>query len=133
MAADFISKLIPDLVTEDVRLLSSVTSKIDLVDGAAGDALLAAMNARSKTYVGAATGTTLSATINKAVLTLPLFRYDWPIRLDASRLMNSRSLGSALWWRIRETAANKSSLTTILNDSVATGGGVFDSPVLSDD
>ena len=133
MAADFISKLIPDLVTEDVRLLSSVTSKIDLVDGAAGDALLAAMNARRKTYVGAATGTTLSATINKAVLTLPLFRYDWPIRLDASRLMNSRSLGSALWWRIRETAANKSSLTTILNDSVATGGGVFDSPVLSDD
>jgi hypothetical protein len=132
LAADYFSKLIPALVTEDVRLLSSVTSKIDLVDGPAGDTLLAAMNASSKTYVEATTGTTLNATINKAALTLPLFRYDWPVRLNASRLMNSRTVASALWWGMRETAANKSSLTTILNDSVATGGGVFDSPVIAD-
>ena len=132
MAADFFSNLIPALAAEDVRLLSSVTGKIDLVDGAAGDALLAAMNTSSKTYVDATTGETLSATINKAALTLPLFRYDWPLRLDASRLMNSRSVGSALWWGMRETEANKGSLTTLLNQSVAASGGLFDSQALAD-
>ena len=132
MAADFFSKLIPALAAEDVRLLSSVTSKIDLVDGPAGDALLAAMNTSSKTYVEATTGTTLSATINKAALTLPLFRYDWPLRLDASRLMNSRSVNSALWWGMRETEVNKASLTTLLNQSVAASGGIFDSQAVAD-
>lgn len=132
MAADFFSKLIPALATEDIRLLSSVTSKIDLVDGPAGDALLAAMNSTSKTYVEATTGTTLSATVNKAALTLPLFRYDWPLRLDASRLMNSRSVGSALWWGMQETQTLKGSLTTLLNQSVAASGGIFDSPVVAD-
>lgn len=132
MAADFFSKLIPALATEDIRLLSSVTSKIDLVDGPAGDALLAAMNSTSKTYVEATTGTTLSATVNKAALTLPLFSYDWSLRLGASRLMNSRSVGSALWWGMRETEALKGSLTTLLNQSVAASGGIFDSPVVAD-
>ncbi len=132
LAADFFDKLIPALAAEDVRLLSSVTAKIDLVDGTAGDALLAAMNATSKTYVEATTGTKLSATINKAPLTLPLFRYEWPLRHDASRLMNSRSVASALWWGMRETETNKGSLTTLLNDAVAASGGVFDSPVIAD-
>ena len=132
MAADFFNDLIPALAAEDVRLLSSVTGKIDLVDGPAGDALLAAMNTSSKTYVEATTGTTLSATINKAALTLPLFRYDWPLRLDASRLMNSRSVNSALWWGMRETEVNKASLTTLLNQSVAASGGIFDSQAVAD-
>jgi hypothetical protein len=130
MAADYFTKLIPALVAEDVRLLSSVTSKIDLVDGTAGKALLDAMKESSKTYVEATADATVSATIKEKALTLPLFRYDWPLRLDASRLMNGRSVGSALWWGMRETADNRSSLTTILNLSV---GGVFDSPVLADD
>ena len=132
LAADFFDKLIPALATEDVRLLSSVSAKIDLVDGTAGDALLAAMNATSKTYVEARTGATLSTTINKAPLTLPLFSYDWPLRHDASRLMNSRSVASALWWGMRETDANKSSLTTLLNSAVAASGGIFESPVVAD-
>ena len=127
LAADFFSKLIPALVAEDVRLLSSVTDKIDLVDGTAGDALLVAMNTSSKTYVEARTGATLSATIYQAALTLPLFRYDWTVRRDASLLMNSRSIGSALWWGIRETEAIKTSLTTLLNESVKASGDIFDS------
>jgi hypothetical protein len=132
MAADYFTKLIPALVTEDVRLLSSVTAKIDLVDGPAGDALLAAMNTTSKTYVEATTGATLNATINKAALTLPLFRYDWPVRLDASRLMNSRSVNSALWWGMRETESIKSSFTTLLNQAVAASGDIFDSQLVFD-
>ncbi len=132
LAANFFEQLIPALAAEDVRLLSSVTAKIDLVDGAAGDALLAAMNATSKTYVEARTGATLSATINKAALTLPLFKYDWPLRHDASRLMNNRSVPSALWWGMRETETNKSIFTTLLNDSVAASGSIFDSPLVAD-
>ncbi len=132
MAADFFSKLIPALASEDVRLLNSVSAKIDVVDGTAGDALLAAMNASSKTYVEAKTGTTLGAALNKAALTLPLFRYDWPLRLDASRLMNNRSITSALWWGMRETEANKNSFTTLLNESVAGSGDIFTSQVVSD-
>ena len=132
VAADFFDKLIPALAAEDVRLLSSVTSKIDLVDGPAGDALLAAMNATGKTYLEARSATTLNASVNQAALTLPLFRYDWPLRLDASRLMNDRSVGSALWWGMRETEALKGSLTTLLDQAVAASGGVFDSPVVSD-
>jgi hypothetical protein len=132
MAADYFTKLIPALVTEDVRLLASVSGKIDLVDGPAGDALLAAMNATGKTYVEATTGSTLSATVNKAALTLPLFRYDWPLRLDASRLMNSRSVNSALWWGMRETETIKGSYTTLLNQSVTASGGIFDSQIVFD-
>jgi hypothetical protein len=131
LAANFFDQLIPALAAEDVRLLSAVTAKIDLVDGVAGDALLAAMNATSKTYVEARTGATLSPTINNALLTLPLFRYDWPLRHDASRLMNSRSVPSALWWGVRETESNKSSLTTLLNASVAASGDLFNSTVVA--
>ena len=132
MAGDYFSKLIPALVAEDVRLLSSVTSKIDLVDGTAGDALLTAMNASSKTYVESTTGATLNTTINKTALTLPLFRYEWPVRLDASRLMNSRSDSSALWWGMRETEAIKGSFTTLLNASVAPSGETFTSQTVAD-
>jgi hypothetical protein len=132
LAADFFDKLIPALAAEDVRLLSSVTAKIDLVDGAAGDALLAAINTTSKTYVEARTGATLSATVNKAALTLPLFRYGWPLRHDASRLMNNRSVASALWWGMRESETNKDSLTQLLNNTVAASGGIFDSPSVAE-
>ncbi len=132
LAAEFFNKLIPALVNEDVHLLSSVSSKIDLVDGTAGDALLAAMTETSKTYVQARTGATLNASINTAPLSLPLFRYDWAVRQGASRLMNNRSIDSALWWGMRETETIKASLTTLLNQSVAAGGGVFDSQVIYD-
>ena len=132
LAAEFFNKLIPALVSEDVHLLSSVSSKIDLVDGSAGDALLAAMTETSKTYVQARTGATLNASINTAPLSLPLFRYDWAVRQGASRLMNNRSIDSALWWGMRETETIKASLTTLLNQSVAAGGGVFDSQVIYD-
>ncbi|MFZ4480439.1 MAG: zinc-dependent metalloprotease [Rhodoferax sp.] len=131
LAADFFDKLIPALAAEDVRLLSSVTAKIDLVDGTAGDALLETMNASSKTYLEARAANKLTATVNNVTLTLPLFGYDWQLRRAASRLMNSRADASALWWGIRETEANKGSFTTLLNDTVAASGGIFDSPAVA--
>ena len=82
-------------------------------------------NAISSGYMMARMGATLSATVNNVPLTLPLFRYDWTVRSDASRLMNSRSVSSALWWGMRETETNKSSLTSLLDSSVAAAGGTF--------
>lgn len=131
MAATFFADLIPALVAEDVNLLSSVTGKIDIVDGTAGDALLAAMNATGNGYLTAQTGTSLNATVNGQSLTLPLFRYDWTVRLNASRLMNSRSVSSALWWGMRETNTNKTSLTALLDSSVLAAGGAFLSDTVS--
>lgn len=128
LAADFFTKLIPSLAAEDVRLLASVSGKIDLVDGTAGDALLAAMNATSQTYLNATTGTTLAATVNNKALTLPLFRYDWTLRRDASRLMSNRSSDAALWWGTRDTEALKTGFTSLLDGAV---DGSFDSPDVS--
>lgn len=131
LAADFFTKLIPALAAEDVRLLASVSGKVDLVDGTAGDALLAAMNATSQTYLNAKTGTSLAATVNNATLALPLFRYDWTLRRDASRLMRNRSSDAALWWGTRDTEAIKADFTSLLNDTVKASGGTFDSSGVS--
>ena len=127
MAATFFTDLIPALVAEDVRLLSSVTGKVDVVDGVAGIGLLAAMNATSNGYVMAQMPPpgTFAATVNGQPLNLPQFRYDWTVRFDASRLMNSRSVSSALWWGMRETDAVKSSLILLLDKSVKDAGGTF--------
>jgi hypothetical protein len=131
MANIFYTNLIPALVAEDVKLLSAVTSKIDIVDGTAGDGLLAAMSATSNRYLMARTGTTLDTTINRVALSLPLFRYDWPVRSDALKLLGSRSVSSALWWGMRETDANKSSLSALLDGSVLAAVGTFQSPGVS--
>lgn len=131
LAADFFTKLIPALAAEDVRLLASVSGKVDLVDGTAGDALLAAMKTTSQTYLNAKTGTSLAATVNNATLALPLFRYDWTLRRDASRLMRNRSSDAALWWGTRDTEAIKADFTTLLNDTVKASGGTFDSSGVS--
>ena len=131
LAADFFTKLIPALAAEDVRLLASVSGKVDLVDGPAGDALLAAMNTTSQTYLNAKTGTSLAATVNNAALALPLFKYDWMLRRDASRLMSNRSSDAALWWGTRETEALKTGFTSLLDSAVSASGGSFDASVVS--
>jgi hypothetical protein len=131
MANTFFTDLIPALVAEDIKLLSAVTSKIDIVDGTAGDGLLAAMNATSNGYLMARTGTTLDTTINSVALSLPLFSYDWPARLDALRLLSSRSVSSALWWGMRETDANISSLVSLLDSSVLAAGDTFQSQAIA--
>ncbi|MHB8770942.1 MAG: zinc metalloprotease [Syntrophales bacterium] len=125
IAKTFFTDLIPALAAADVKLLAGTTAKIDVVDGTAGEGLLAAMNATSRGYLLARTGETLSALVNGVQLSLPLFRYDWPVRLDASRLLNNRTVSSALWWGVRETAANKASLTELLDTAVLPTGSKF--------
>lgn len=133
LAADFFDKLIPALAAEDIRQLLAVEGKIDVVDGTAGDMLLAALNATATTYVDAKTGTSLSATVNSNALSLPMFRYDWALRRDASGLLNNRAVDSSLWWGKRETTANRKAFKSLLDATVEPAGGTFDSPeVLSD-
>ncbi len=125
IARTFFTDLIPALAAEDVKLLSAATAKIDVVDGAAGEGLLAAMNATSRGYLLARTGETLSALVKGSELSLPLFRYSWTLRLDASRLLTNRAVPSALWWGVREAAANKAELTGVLDAAVQPTGSAF--------
>lgn len=127
LAAEFFDRLIPALAAEDVRQLLSVQGKIDVVDGTAGDMLLAALNATSKTYLLATTGNFLDATVNTKALKLPLFSYNWKLRQDASSLLSNRAVDSALWWGKRETEANEAALTTLLDDTVKPAYDSFDS------
>jgi hypothetical protein len=131
MATGFFADLIPALVTADVKQMS-LPSKIDIVDGKAGEGLLGTMNATSNTYLMAREpGESLKVTVNGASLFLPVFGYDWPLRQDASRLLNNRTVPGALWWGIQETAANEASLTALLDSAVSAAGGAFSSAVVA--
>ena len=125
MAQTFFTDLSPALAAADVKLLASTAAKIDVVDGAAGEGLLAAMNATSRGYLLARTGETLSAQVNGVQLSLPLFQYDWTLRQNASQLLTSRTVPSALWWGMRENTANKAALTEILDNAVLPTGSKF--------
>lgn len=131
IAATYFNDLIPALVAEDVKLLSLTTARIDLVDGTAGDGFRAAMNASANEYLMARSGASLPVTVGGVALNLPHFRYDWNVRLDASQLMKKRAVPTALWWGMRETAANMSSLTTLLESSIVGVGGTFLSAVVA--
>ncbi|MDQ5985585.1 MAG: hypothetical protein CSYNP_01299 [Syntrophus sp. SKADARSKE-3] len=127
IASKFFTGLIPALAAADIELLSTsaTTAKIDVVDGTAGDGLLAAMNATSRGYLMAQTGETLKATVNGVPLSLPLFWYDGTLRLNALRLLDNRAVSSALWWGVREKAANKASLSVLLDNAVQPTGSKF--------
>lgn len=128
IAASFFAELIPALTNQDLKGLTSVTAKIDIVDGTAGTGLLAAMNATGSGYLQARTGGSLKETVNGVALTLPEFRYDWMLRRSAARLLENRVVPSALWWGVRETTASTASLSALLDSSVLGLGGSFNSP-----
>lgn len=118
MAAVFFAELIPALAKKDVELMST-SNLIDIVDGTAGSGFVAAMNATSSNYLMAVTGETLSATVNGVPLSLPVFRYDWELRLAASSLLSNRAVPGALWWGIMESDSNKTTLSTFLDNVVS--------------
>jgi hypothetical protein len=118
MATVFFTELIPALAKKDVELMST-SNLIDIVDGAAGSGFVAAMNATSSNYLMAVTGQTLSATVNGVPLSLPVFRYDWELRLKALSLLSDRAVPGALWWGIMESDSNKTTLSTFLDNAVS--------------
>ena len=131
MAAKFFTELIPALVAQDLKLLGPGTAKIDIVDGIAGRHILNAMYATSSRYLLDQTGEALNEPVGGVTLTLPLFRYNWEQRLNALKLLDKRSVPSALWWGVRETADNRAELTAILDRAVLGLGTTFSSPAAS--
>lgn len=131
MAAKFFTDLIPALVAQDLKLLGPGTAKIDIVDGIAGRQLLNAMNATSRRYLLDQTGEALNEPVGGVALTLPLFRYNWEQRLNASKLLDKRTVPSALWWGVRETAENKNDLKAILDQAVLGLGVPFSTSAVS--
>lgn len=131
LAKKFFTELIPALAAQDLKHLAAGPTKIDIVDGQAGAQLLNAMNETSRRYAMDRTGEFLTTAAGGVNLNLPLFRYDWELRLNAIRLLDKRAVPSALWWGVRETGLNKAELTAILDNAVLGLGATFGSPAVN--
>ncbi|TWI73959.1 uncharacterized protein DUF4953 [Desulfobotulus alkaliphilus] len=118
MGNTFFSELISALVSMDMELLSEIQG-IDIVDSPAGDHLLAAFEATSRTYLMEKTESVLNVSVGGKALSLPVFRYDWQVRGEAMSLLSDRAVPSALWWGIQESETIRMSLFNILENAVA--------------